>query len=71
MAVKKTGLGKGLDALFSTPIIEEEVENNIESLSMFSVASTKPSTALVAALSAYFWATSSALLDIFVNIAVL
>ena len=26
MAVKKTGLGKGLDALFSTPIIEEEVK---------------------------------------------
>lgn len=28
MAVKKTGLGKGLDALFSTPIIEETVNNN-------------------------------------------
>ena len=26
MAVKKTGLGKGLDALFSTPKIEEEVK---------------------------------------------
>ena len=26
MAIKKTGLGKGLDALFSTPIIEEEVK---------------------------------------------
>ena len=26
MAVKKTGLGKGLDAFFSTPIIEEEVK---------------------------------------------
>lgn len=26
MAAKKTGLGKGLDALFSTPIIEEEVK---------------------------------------------
>ena len=26
MAVKKTGLGKGLDALFSTPVIEEEKE---------------------------------------------
>ena len=25
MAVKKTGLGRGLDALFSTPIIEEEI----------------------------------------------
>ena len=28
MAVKKTGLGKGLDALFSTPIIEEEVKQD-------------------------------------------
>lgn len=28
MAVKKTGLGKGLDALFSTPIIEETVNSN-------------------------------------------
>lgn len=27
MAVKKTGLGRGLDALFSTPVIEEEVKN--------------------------------------------
>ena len=26
MAIKKTGLGKGLDALFSTPMIEEEVK---------------------------------------------
>ena len=26
MAVKKTGLGKGLDALFSTPILEEEIK---------------------------------------------
>ncbi|MBR3613726.1 MAG: ParB/RepB/Spo0J family partition protein [Clostridia bacterium] len=26
MAVKKTGLGKGLDALFSTPMIEEEIK---------------------------------------------
>ena len=26
MAAKKTGLGKGLDALFSTPIVEEEVK---------------------------------------------
>ena len=25
MAVKKTGLGKGLDALFSTPVVEEKV----------------------------------------------
>ena len=24
MAVKKTGLGKGLDALFSTPVVEEQ-----------------------------------------------
>ena len=27
MAIKKSGLGKGLDALFSTPVIEEEVTN--------------------------------------------
>ena len=24
---KKTGLGKGLDALFSTPVVEEQDEN--------------------------------------------
>ena len=29
MAIKKTGLGKGLDALFSTPVIEESEENEI------------------------------------------
>ena len=29
MAVKKTGLGKGLDALFSTPIIEEEKQEEL------------------------------------------
>ena len=29
MAIKKTGLGKGLDALFSTPVIEESEENAI------------------------------------------
>lgn len=29
MAVKKTGLGKGLDALFSTPIVEEPVEQEL------------------------------------------
>ena len=32
MAVKKTGLGKGLDALFSTPIIEETVNKAQEEL---------------------------------------
>lgn len=32
MAVKKTGLGKGLDALFSTPIIEETINNNQDEL---------------------------------------
>lgn len=32
MATKKTGLGKGLDALFSTPIIEETINNNQEEL---------------------------------------
>ena len=30
MAVKKTGLGKGLDALFSSPIVEEN--NNSEEI---------------------------------------
>ena len=30
MAVKKTGLGKGLDALFSSPLIEMEESNNSE-----------------------------------------
>ena len=28
MAIKKTGLGKGLDALFSTPIVTEESNDN-------------------------------------------
>lgn len=32
MAVKKTGLGKGLDALFSTPIIEETINSNQDEL---------------------------------------
>ncbi len=32
MAVKKTGLGKGLDALFSTPIIEETVNKHQDEL---------------------------------------
>ena len=27
MAMKKTGLGKGLDALFATPIIDEETQD--------------------------------------------
>lgn len=32
MAAKKTGLGKGLDALFSTPIIEETINSNQDEL---------------------------------------
>ena len=32
MAVKKTGLGKGLDALFSTPIIEEKELQTVQTL---------------------------------------
>lgn len=32
MAVKKSGLGKGLDALFSTPIIEETINGSQEEL---------------------------------------
>ena len=40
MAVKKTGLGKGLDALFSTPIIEEEKE--IESVKKLKINEIEP-----------------------------
>ena len=29
MAVKKTGLGKGLDALFSTPVVEEAASEEL------------------------------------------
>ena len=41
MAVKKTGLGRGLDALFSTPIIEEESENK-EIVKMIKVNEIEP-----------------------------
>lgn len=40
MAVKKSGLGKGLDALFSTPLIEEE--NSIESVKTLKINEIEP-----------------------------
>ena len=42
MAVKKTGLGRGLDALFSTPIIEEEENNNNEIVKMIEIKEIEP-----------------------------
>ena len=42
MAVKKTGLGRGLDALFSTPIIEEEENNNNEIVKMIKINEIEP-----------------------------
>ena len=39
---KKTGLGKGLDALFSTPIIEEEIEASNEIATMLKVTEIEP-----------------------------
>lgn len=44
MAVKKTGLGKGLDALFSTPVMEEE-NNNGEIVKMIKVNEIEPNKA--------------------------
>lgn len=42
MAVKKTGLGKGLDALFSTPVIEEEnVVENVKTLKLNEIEPNK------------------------------
>ena len=42
MAVKKTGLGKGLDALFSTPIIEETVNNQEELVKKLKINEIEP-----------------------------
>lgn len=42
MAVKKTGLGKGLDALFSTPIIEESVSNQEELVRKLKINEIEP-----------------------------
>ena len=39
---KKTGLGKGLDALFSTPIMEEEIEASNEIATMLKVNEIEP-----------------------------
>lgn len=39
---KKTGLGKGLDALFSTPIIEEEKEENVEKVQLLRLTEVEP-----------------------------
>lgn len=41
MAVKKTGLGRGLDALFSTPIIEND-DNNNEVVKMIKINEIEP-----------------------------
>ena len=45
MAVKKTGLGKGLDALFSTPIIEEEVVKPEELVRKLNINEIEPNKA--------------------------
>ena len=45
MAVKKTGLGKGLDALFSTPIIEEEVIKPEELVRKLNINEIEPNKA--------------------------
>ena len=45
MAVKKTGLGKGLDALFSTPIIEEEVVKTEELVRKLNINEIEPNKA--------------------------
>lgn len=42
MAVKKTGLGKGLDALFSTPIIEETANNQEELVKKLKINEIEP-----------------------------
>ena len=42
MDVKKTGLGKGLDALFSTPIIEETVNNQEELVKKLKINEIEP-----------------------------
>jgi len=43
MAAKKTGLGKGLDALFSTPIIEDE--EKVETISTLKINEIEPNKA--------------------------
>lgn len=42
MAVKKTGLGKGLDALFSTPIIEETINSQEEIVKKIKINEIEP-----------------------------
>ena len=42
MAVKKTGLGKGLDALFSTPLIEESVKDTEELVKKLKINEVEP-----------------------------
>lgn len=42
MAVKKTGLGRGLDALFSTPIIEDEENSNNEVVKILKINEIEP-----------------------------
>ena len=42
MAVKKTGLGRGLDALFSSPIIEDEDSSNNEVVKLIKINEIEP-----------------------------
>ena len=42
MAVKKTGLGKGLDALFSMPVVEEEKMQWDDSLQSLKLIEREP-----------------------------
>jgi ParB family chromosome partitioning protein len=44
MATKKTGLGKGLDALFGTPVIEEEQEKNNELVQKIKLIDIEPNS---------------------------
>ena len=42
MAVKKTGLGRGLDALFSSPIIEDDESSNNEVVKLIKINEIEP-----------------------------
>ena len=45
MAVKKTGLGKGLDALFSAPLMEMEEKNSNDVVRKLKVNEIEPNKA--------------------------
>ena len=45
MAVKKTGLGKGLDALFSSPIMEEEQVKSEDMVTKLKINEIEPNKA--------------------------